>query len=292
MTPLATMVPVENQQNAFIPQIALMDIGVLQGEVGDKYFKDSEIFHLKGGFELEYIRKPRMKSIGDSTRTRITEELGAILLKAFNKDESNGKELVTEEKIFELALNTDVLLVGRKNNIPLAFHSGSLIEPWLYYSKATFVDPTEQNAGLGLISIFLAAHKEVISNLGSGNFPWVVTRTRNFMVARMVENGCENYKMSTEAELDDFSQNVFRMTAKYLNNELDPIDGIVKNVYLPGIPQGPQPKDERIRKAMAILGPRDACYIAGKMNSKRVSMVINKYISESVTTQMEDALVA
>lgn len=291
MTPLATMVPVQNQ-NVIIPQVALIDTGIQESEVGEKYFEDSEVYHLKGGFEIEFIRKPKMKLFSDSTRARITKELGDILLKAFNKDGSNGKELVTEEKIFELALNTDVLLVGRKNNVPLAFHSGVLIEPWLYYSKATFVDPAEQNAGLGLISIFLAAHKEVITHLGSGSVPWVVTRTRNFMVARMVENGCEYYKISTESDLDDFSQNVFRMTAEYLKNDLDEFTGIVKNVYLPGIPQGPRPKDERIRNAMEVLGPRDACYIAGKMNSKRVSMVVNKYISESIITQVEEALVA
>lgn len=292
MTPLATLAPIQNTQNELVPRIALLEKGILEREVQENYFADSELYFMKSGFEIEFIHKPRLKSIGEDLRIQITKDLGDVLLKAFNKDENSGKELVTEDRIAELALNTDVLLVARKNGVPIAFHSGSLIEPWLYYSKATFVDPSEQNAGLGLISIFLAAQKAVISKLGSGSVPWVVTRSRNFMVARMVENGCEYYNMSTERQLDDFSLNVFRMTAKYLGNDFDPNTGIVKNAYLPGIPQGPRPKDERIKTAMEVLGPCDACYIAGKMNSKRVNMIINKYVSQMTNNQVEDALVA
>lgn len=292
MAPVAVLTPVIDQRRLFIPPMAIIDDAVLEKETPARYFDDSELYQLKGGFEIEFIHEPRLKRIDAVLRKQITKDLGQVLLGAFQKDETSGKELVTEEKIFELALNTDALLVGRKNGIPLSFHSGALIEPWLYYSKATFVDPSEQNAGLGLISIFLAAHRQVISKLGTGNVPWVVTRTRNYMVARMVENGCEYYNMSTERNLDDFSQNVFRMTAKYLRNDLDPDTGIVKNVYLPGIPQGPKPKDERIKQAMEILGPCDGCYIAGKMNSKRVGMVINKYVSEMVNMRTEAALVA
>lgn len=240
----------------------------------DRYFETSVFLHAKNGYEIEFIEYPVAKLINPILNEKIVGELGNVLLKAFGKTYEDGMALIEGDRISELTLNSHYLVVGRKNGVPVSFHSGSLIEPLLYYSKATFVDPEHQQSGLGLLSIFITMNK--LNALSGDGDLRLVTRTRNYMVARMVENGSTEYSISTEKNLDSVSKGIFLKTALFLGNQLDPASGVVKNVYLPGIPQGPRPKDERIRAAIDVLGPLDACYIMGVPNQRRIKAVLDK----------------
>jgi hypothetical protein len=255
-------------------QCVCIDFRARRIETYSKYFEDSKTIMLKNGYEIEFIEYPNMKYLKPHLRENIIFEMGRILLKAFGKTMDDGKELIEGDRIPELTINSHYLVIGRKNGIPISFHSGSMIDPLLYYSRATFVDPEHQQSGLGLLSIFLTMQK--LYFLCGGDDLRLVTRTRNYMVARMVENGSIEYKISTEKWLDESARKVFLKTALFLDNQIDPESGIVKNVYLPGIPQGPRPKDERIRTAMDVLGPLDACYIMGIPNQRRIKMVLDK----------------
>jgi hypothetical protein len=255
-------------------QYVCVDFREKRIETSGRYFEDSKIILLKNGYEIEFIEYPGRRYLTPGLKENIMFEMGEILLKAFGKTMTEGKELVEGNRIPELTINSDYLLIGRKNGLPISFHSGNMIDPLLYYSKATFVDPEHQQSGLGLLSIFLTMHK--LNFLCGGDDLRLVTRTRNYMVARMVENGSIEYKISTEKWLDERAKGIFLKTSLFLNNQLDPESGIIKNAYLPGIPQGPRPKDERIRMAMDVLGPLDACYIMGIPNQRRIKMVLDK----------------
>lgn len=244
-------------------------------EIFRRYFEDSKIITVKNGYEIEFIEYPCRKFMAPTLKARMCNELEQILLKAFGKGKEEGKELVEGNKVLELAANAHYLLIGRKNGTPVSFHSGVLINPLLYYSKATFVDPKHQHSALGTISTYLTL--QLLLSVCNGDDLCWVTRTRNYMVARMLKSEAADFKLSTEKHLDEKSKRIFKETADFLNNDMD-AEGIVKNVYLPGIPQGPRPEDERIRNAMDILGSRDACYIMGVPNLRRISFILERCI--------------
>jgi hypothetical protein len=240
-----------------------------------RYFEDSKFVTVKNGYEIEIIEYPNRKFIEPALKARMSDELGQVLLKDFGKSRGEGEELIEGNKIMELTANAHYLLIGRKDSVPVSFHSGILINPLLYYSKATFVEPVHQHSALGAISTYLTLHL-LLSKCNGDDLRWV-TRTRNYMVARMVKSESVDFGISTEKDLDEKSRRIFRETAEFLNNYMDD-DGVVKNVYLTGIPQGPRSKDERIQNAMDILGPQDACYIVGIPNLRRICFILDRCI--------------
>ncbi len=241
------------------------------------YFESSEYYQLKGGFEAEIIQDPGRKIMAAGLFKQVTEELGDVLLKAFEQDESDADKFLSGDKLTKVAVWVDWLVVVRKKGNPVAFGAGSFVTPYLFYLNAAMVMPEYQPSGVGLVANALL-WKIAVENAERQGYkePDIVVRTHNRNVASVFLHSLRDVKLSTEPIRDLYTRMILERTAEYLNCKIDRLTGVSYDVYPEGLPAGTKTKNQRINDAFEWVGPRDACYISGRLNMSYLSKILKR----------------
>lgn len=238
-------------------------------------FKKGVVYQLKNDCTVEIVTDVKEAfSENESLTEDILDKLKLIILKAFEVDIKNGEIFVKGKRFHDLFDHADYLgIIKRKGEI-IGFHTGKIITGGLYYAIATMINPEYQSNGVGLTTIMIIFDR--LTSKSKNKSMKIITRTRNYMVVRMIESTCTDYSISTEGKKRKNFEKCYQATAAILNHPYESKTGIVKNVYPAGVPRGYKPPKERISKAFKILGPKDGCYVAGEADMRRVRILLER----------------
>ncbi len=254
----------------------------------DYYFKDSFKYKIGGGFSAEVIHHPGDKFIEAGIIEKVQKELSYVAIMAFRKEMDEIDTYVPQNVISKNAIWVDWLVIVRKNKIPVAFGSATYLTPFLLYLSSAMVLPVEQPTGVGVLAnalLWKLAVEEAVAN-GVGA-PEIVCRTHNKNVASVMLHVLREVKISTENTTDLEEQKIFIKTANHLNCNYNFNTGISYNVYPEGLPFGTKISNERISEAFKDIGPSDACYISGKLNSNFIEKLLSKKVSADIPEESE-----
>jgi hypothetical protein len=256
----------------------------------DRYLAESEIYHLKGGFEAEVIHNPGDKFLKAGILNQVSQELKAVVLAAFEKNNEDAETYVPRHTLAKNALWVSWLIVVRKHNSPVAFGSATFITPSLLYLSSAMVLPQEQPTGVGVIANALL-WKLAVEEAGTRGIDDVdiICRTHNRSVASVLLHIFENGKLSTES-LDADSRAIIHRTASYLGCEYDESTGISYDAYPEGLPAGLNSRSQRINEGFKQVGPKDACYVLGRLDldytdrliARQAKRVVEKVKSKAI----------
>lgn len=246
---------------------------------GRKYLEDSRLYEIKGGFTAEVIQNPGNAFIQAGITCRVSEELSAVVLRAFNRTTEEIQVYASQEVMDKNAIWVDWLIVVRKNGLPVAFGSASFITPSLLYLNGAMVVPEEQITGIGVIA------NSLLWKIAVDDAQWrgissvdIVCRTHNRNVASVLLHILEESVLSTECKSEPHAHDLFQKTAAYLKCNYDPNMGISVGVYPEGLPAGTKSKSERINAGFEHVGPRDACYVLGRLDDDYVRCLLKRQV--------------
>lgn len=242
----------------------------------ESYAIQSEHYSLKGDFTMELIENPWI-NITTSNKKRLKNELGHVLMGAFEKKEEDAQQFLSGSKLEKVAVLVDWLIVVRDKGFPVAFGSGSFISPSVFYLNGAMVLPQYQSTGVGLLSNALMWKRAVEERQKQGDgIPYFICRTHNKNVASVLTGFLDESTISTEEGINPKVQMICKKTADFLACHYDETTGVCNNVYPSELPKGSKKNNSRIEKAFHSVGTLDACFIVGKLNLNLTQRLIDR----------------
>ena len=243
----------------------------------ENFFKEAIQYKLKNNLNLYFLYYPNKKK--HSKLTKIWHEFWQVLLDGCMKDGYSEKAFRKKINMTKTVLAVDYLLVAGHEEKVVAFTSGTFITPEVFYLNSSIVKTEHQTRGIGAVITALLCKKAIEDKISSDTKkPYIVCRTRNFNVASSLLGAFKEGGISTETVLDNKMKNFFVMLSKYLNCRYNARLGVAYNVYPNGLVRGIDVKKSRVREALDMLGPRDACYVYGKLNMKLINFLLKRNI--------------
>jgi len=257
-----------------------------------QYCHDSEFYQIRGGFVAEVIYNPFTRFMENGILHRVINDLRRVTLRAFGKTEKQAEIYAPDQIIRKNAIFVDWLTVVRKDTKVVAYTAASFIDDDILYLHASMVLPEFQShGGLGIVPHMYVWKKLLESKLVNRQEKFrVVGRTRNQGVVSMMSHVLEKVMISGDNSLSLEYRQIFTKTAEVLKSPYDEENGIAKNVYPKGLPNGSGKTNGEYDKLFFGLDECDAFFIAGRVDVRRMLRLLNReLVNNSYRTNQKAA---
>lgn len=257
------------------------------------YFHDSDFYQIRKEYIAEVIYRPEEKMRRAGLLDKVTDELGGILLEAFNKTDKDTETFLGGSHFTKVAISVDYLVVIRKDGHPAAYGAGSFLTRTIFYFNSLMVRPKYQRVGLGFFASALLwqAARTYVNNHGLAE-PDIVCRTHNRNVATGFLRLLRESDISNESGLSEHARGIFRETTKLLECPFDSETGISRNAYPDALPEGTKTSNERVNRAFNNLGSFDGLFITGKLNHGFVNDLLSENVRAIALESVEELKLA